>query len=155
MGCDIHVIVERCNKNTETWFLTKHEITGSENRNYQFFNALAGVRGNGPAEPKGLPYNASLGTKAEIADWGLDCHSTSYMDLDKFLNLYTTHVYDLEAIADIKIRAPNISEQENMLIREYTDPRRYLARWSMQWKPNETDYIKSNHKYRVIFFFDN
>src|ERR1043165_3039366 len=111
MGCDIHMVVEV--KHGEKWvglhaFPYLHaecyargkqlfdaqgaEVTVIEgmthhivrSRNYEFFAALAGVRGDGP-KAKGTPKDASDLARMEIEAWGEDGHSHSYCSLKKFI----------------------------------------------------------------------
>lgn len=110
MGCDIHFTIEK--KINNKWvgvFSTDltprmpsvsydhHEIgtmtnvvPAMKNRNYSFFAALAGVRGDGP-EAKGVPDNASPLTKAAVESWGTDGHSHSWDKLDDFMTLHIKH----------------------------------------------------------------
>lgn len=56
MGCDIHAYLEYFNTEDKTPWVDVYAADISFNRNYNLFNALAGVRGfGGPFDPKGLP----------------------------------------------------------------------------------------------------
>jgi hypothetical protein len=109
MGCDIHFTVER--KVKDKWIgvyssdLTPrmpsvsydhHEIgtmtnvvPAMKNRNYSFFTALAGVRGDGP-EAKGVPDDMSDLTSAALDTWGNDDHSHSWDTFEDFMRLHIT-----------------------------------------------------------------
>lgn len=104
MGCDIHFVVEH-NYEGRGWvgvystnctpaFERSEEPTeGSSwsrspllrDRDYGFFNALCGVRGDGPATPKGLPDDASDLAHAEVDAYGEDGHSHSHCSLLEFI----------------------------------------------------------------------
>ncbi len=108
MGCDIHIIVERRNMDDRTWHAT--EESGGDDRNYDVFNVLAGVRADTAeemaewpnddgkwnpkfcfsgrerkpiAEPRGVPADASLEAREFIAEEG--GHSTSHATAQEVL----------------------------------------------------------------------
>ena len=108
MGCDIHIIVERRNMDDRTWRATDEQ--GGDARNYDVFNALAGVRADTSAEmaewpndtgkfdmrfcfsgrerrpiaePRGLPRDASSEANAYIDEVG--GHSTSHVTATEVL----------------------------------------------------------------------
>ena len=60
-----------------------------DNRNYQLFSILAGVRGDySPiVEPRGIPKDASSGYKYMCRGWEGDAHSHSYYTLTELLNV--------------------------------------------------------------------
>ena len=103
MGCDIHTAVEKYDEDSDTWFMIPVEIYQDiERRNYEFFAALAGVRGKGP-EAKGLPDDISLGSQWIVHGWGTDGHSHTWEMLDDFLEIYKQHAWEPEYIADLKM----------------------------------------------------
>lgn len=56
MGCDIHAYLEYFNTEDKTPWVDVYAADIAFNRNYNLFNALAGVRGfGGPFDPRGLP----------------------------------------------------------------------------------------------------
>lgn len=79
MGCDIHFHVEV--KINGKW---EHYSHPSIQRYYYLFAKLAGVRnseGIKPVvEPKGLPSDMSNLTKIDADYWGLDRHSSSWLN---------------------------------------------------------------------------
>lgn len=80
MGCDIHMHVEV--KKDGQWH---HYAAPSCDRSYQLFTKLAGVRDDDDgiepiAQPRGIPADASLITRAECEDYGSDGHSHSWID---------------------------------------------------------------------------
>ena len=102
MGCDIHIIVERRNMDTNAWHAT--DESGGDDRNYDVFNVLAGVRSDTAAEmaewpndtgkfdmrfcfsgrerrpiadPRGVPADASREARAYVEENG--DHSTSHV----------------------------------------------------------------------------
>ena len=111
MGCDIHTSVEKklTINGEEKWYNTDYfklnpyygdgkyederryqtiEVFGD--RNYRAFSHLCGVRGNDHepriSEPKGVPDDCSPQTKEEIARWGCDGHSHSYVTLKEVMD---------------------------------------------------------------------
>lgn len=97
MGCDIHLVLEKCHG--DKWiavdtFTPFHRQYAAKDeamdgwsapiarcRNYERFAALAGVRGNGPA-PLGVPEDASDTARFFIEKWNCDGHSHSWLPLD-------------------------------------------------------------------------
>lgn len=81
MGCDIHMHTERLVGGT--W---RHHGTGPyDDRNYEAFAVLAGVRnqyGIRPiSEPRGIPANVSPETAEALAEWSGSAHSMSWLML--------------------------------------------------------------------------
>ena len=91
MGCDIHVFLERKNKDGKYELVKELDGTASV-RNYRLFAALAGVRGEGP-EPKGLPADVSEAVREIRHDWGGDGHSDSWEPFEKAVELWEAHRY--------------------------------------------------------------
>ena len=104
MGCDIHLVIEspvdehhRTPGVPQEWkfvhdfpylnaemFANLNPVEDSYSawftakmRNYEFFAALAGVRGDGPA-PNGLPADLAPQTQLLVDDWGTDGHSHTH-----------------------------------------------------------------------------
>lgn len=114
MGCDIHMVVEKRDKERERWVglhafpyarVTVYgRIEGQEERvtvedtthwrmrwrNYGLFAAIAGVRGKGPA-PRGMPDDASDLAVMEVDEWGSDGHSHTWMLLSEALRPFVVH----------------------------------------------------------------
>lgn len=122
MGADIHIYAERKLKDG-TWSLTK--VLGFETksalrnegdfvegkgtpwlsyrvrtRHYNFFAALAGVRGPGP-HPKGLPEDVSPYVKEEAERWDGDGHSHSWYSAAEFVPIFMEHHMNREEIAKV------------------------------------------------------
>ena len=107
MGADIHLFLERkmksgnwaCVANLDNIIhldgLDGVQPSGSvsyawyrlNRRNYQFFGALASVRGDGE-EPRGLPIDVSDLVEEESHGWAMDGHSHSWMYADEFISIY-------------------------------------------------------------------
>jgi len=111
MGCDIHVFVERFDREKNKWFAADNWIKNNNGdvgvpyderiysgRNYNLFAILANVRnGRGFAgiktgegfdpidEPRGLPVDVTREVRAEMDGWGDDGHSHSYVGLRELL----------------------------------------------------------------------
>jgi hypothetical protein len=69
-------------------------------RNYQFFAALAGVRGDGPPH-KGFPRNASPLVREEYERWDADAHSPSFYLAREFVPIFMKYWMSEEEIAEI------------------------------------------------------
>ena len=117
MGCDIHIVLERKDRNGQ-WFGWKqlsymetealtftylnYETTHErpryvgytiDRRNYEFFNALCGVRGEGSEfgyEPRGLPEDASPMVR-ECLDDNVDLHSHSWLTIKELVPCLAAH----------------------------------------------------------------
>jgi len=134
MGCDIHAYLER--KVEDKWVMVKqvgfHKYDPGNfcNRDYNYFAALAGVRGGGP-EAKGLPDDVSDSVQMHSNDWNTDGHSHSYMPISEAIALYKF----------IHSEAP-----------KYDD-------WVYHLFGEETEIIEEYRggikSYRVVFWFDN
>lgn len=112
MGCDIHLVLEGRDSPTDKWHFV-HDYPYMEGgalrilnvssqdaiphdayigwhvkaRNYEFFAALAGVRGDGPAA-KGLPCGMAPETSSRVESWGSDGHSHTHYDIAEFAEIY-------------------------------------------------------------------
>ena len=109
MGCDIHLVLEK--RFDEKWvaintFCSFHRATYGSKEPMDGFsspvvcaavttNALAGVRGDGPA-PLGLPEDASETTHALSKSWDSDGHSCSWLPLADAVKIWReTERFDL------------------------------------------------------------
>jgi hypothetical protein len=105
---------------------TKNPYT---DRNYGFFELLAGVRSRGDVEPicepKGIPKDASHGYLHHVEDWDCDGHSHSYFTLKELLDYGKTNVDRVDEALELTIN--NLKELDE------EDP----------------------EKIRIVFFFDN
>jgi hypothetical protein len=109
MGADIHLYVERKLRDG-TWAMARsyNEISHLslegcarlarpksyffrvDARDYEFFAALAGVRGPGP-EPRGLPHDVSPLVMEEAENWDSDGHSHSWYSAEEFVPLFVKY----------------------------------------------------------------
>ena len=105
MGADIHFVLERrtphgwCGvystgaplppaRNREDYSkLNRFHHPLLSDRNYTFFAALAGVRGDGP-EPNGIPPDVSLLASEAIDAWDSDGHSHSHCTALEFVRIW-------------------------------------------------------------------
>ena len=133
MGCDIHTVIER--KHNGNWVAELNLEGGAiESRDYQLFNLLAGVRGEGPAEPRGLPDDISTSAEMAAANWDSDGHSHSWIDLK-------------EAMALWKIANAHRTDMNS--------PRLYYKVFSVDdWHMNGEEGYEQR-EYRMVFWFDN
>lgn len=96
MGCDIHMVLER--KVNGKW-LGLHDFPyGSgrwraRDRNYERFNAIAGIRGDGPATPKGLPVDTSDLGRYVVEGWDSDGHSHTWLTLREAVKIFLATQY--------------------------------------------------------------
>jgi hypothetical protein len=84
MGCDIHLHIEyRVNGKWE------HYAAPHVNRWYDLFSVMAGVRGGYKpiVEPKGFPEDATMFTRWDYEEFGIDAHSASYLQNREILQL--------------------------------------------------------------------
>ena len=118
MGCDIHVYVEKRNRDAGKWehektpaFIAQKLIEGDEDfyyendinvrRNYELFGILANVRYEQPKggiPPRGFPGDASDWITAAYEDMDGGGHSHSYLTLEEFV------------LIDVQTRLNNASE---------------------------------------------
>jgi hypothetical protein len=95
MGCDIHAFLERKHKGKYVMVKELQRGYGKDcyhayemvDRSYDFFAALAGVRGEGPVAI-GLPRDLSESVAYFMDDGGSDFHSHSWMMADRFCQIY-------------------------------------------------------------------
>jgi len=108
MGCDIHIIAEVkedgvWRENTDkvfydTWPSEGNHAEPNSNRNYDWFAVLADVRngrgfagvktGDGfipIADPRGTPDDCNEAWKQSVEEWGIDMHSTGWLDANDFV----------------------------------------------------------------------
>jgi hypothetical protein len=116
MGSDIHVIVEKYNKEKNIWEALEDEedtelVYKLGSRDYLLFAKLAGVRNYGDfiplSNPRGVPSDASKAWKKLLKEWGPDIHSESYY---LFQELEYTKGYSNrwdKALDDLEQRYPN------------------------------------------------
>lgn len=165
MGCDIHIILERKDLERGHWVgvrdyaifnrsllldanahanrLVQWQI---KSRNYEFFNDLCGVRGDGSQfgyEPKGLPDDASNLTLLEIGEDD-DLHSHSFLSIDELEPVLRKHWPELLNTAVAQALEGHHSHKLYQLLIDDDiedtvdeDPSRYKDNW------------------RLVFAFDN
>ena len=168
MGCDIHFIVEvdfarddmmgvprgkvpkwvgvystghtpNMARNPDDMYRTARYAWCDE-RDYDFFAAIAGVRGEGP-EPNGIPEDASELARAYIDNYGVDGHSHGHMPLIDFVRAKMRVRADAVTAAGVTHKLT--ASSTNIIARE---PVEYaLADLSTY----QDDLV------RVVFFFDN
>jgi hypothetical protein len=151
MGADIHLVLER--KVGDRWvgmhdFPTVPQPTGerlynkfwwgAEDRNYELFAALAGVRGDGP-DPKGIPDDASDLAIYKAETYGDDGHSHSWCDAKEFVAKYietlpSDHPMQKQWLSDLM-------ESQNA--------------WKLGCGELLFGYMDDDAEYRIVFFFDN
>jgi hypothetical protein len=170
VGCDIHIVLERklgndwvgiksmdsiqlsqldIHLNGQTidtaptkqgWSRAFYKLTG---RDYSFFAAIAGVRGDesdeSQLEPRGLPDDLSLLSRYYLSDENGDLHSHSWLSLNELAPILLRVKEGIgvpELVAD-KLTDNVISEHE------------VLQRWVVDSYESEVD------SFRIVFAFDN
>lgn len=132
MGCDIHIVLERRRNAGEPWVgvYATDRLPGGRpkiaKRDYDFFAAVAGVRGHpdGCESPRNVPEDISLLAWREYMRAPRDHHSASHMSTAEFCAIH--HEVN-----------PDASRREHA---EYD----LLGVWS--------DEVS---EHRVVFWFDN
>ncbi len=101
MGCDIHIVLEYHDKEHGVWVGVRSYRSFSSKllggvksvswvsyrlraRDYEFFNDLCGVRGDGSRfgyTPRGLPQNASSLSQLSLSEDDPDLHSHSWLNM--------------------------------------------------------------------------
>lgn len=114
-----------------------------ERRNYEFFAALAGVRGDGP-DPKGLPEGVSPMTQAYIDSWGADGHSHSWGYADEIMSLYFK----------FGLKDKVVSEVTERILKGDFGPHKWAYLMDRFVHSMPTDPQKPTD-WRFIYFFDN
>jgi len=104
MGCDIHIVVERRRKPSEPWvgLYTTDEMPGGRppiaRRDYDFFAAVAGVRGNVQSfsnYPRNVPEDISPLAWQQYMRAPTDHHSASHMSAAEFCSIHRSVRPDL------------------------------------------------------------
>lgn len=138
MGCDIHMVLER--KVDGKW-LGLHDFPyGSgkwraRDRNYRRFNEIAGVRGEGPATPKGLPADISDLGRYVVAYWDGDGHSHTWLTLREAIPIFLATEYWGEG--------------------EKRRDDEHAKKWPASYFFDIEDGEEDMDEYRLIIFFDN
>lgn len=151
MGCDIHYTIEMLDDGEWRHMLDSDAIwlvsggydtcwRALQARDYGFFAALAGVRGDGP-EPNGVPEDATPKTQDAIERWGDDGHSHGWLPLETFA-LRKLQGSDLSAAAVGQLAGKSAFAE---LLKRAKVPNDYFAQHLQLEAPTM----------RVIFWFDN
>jgi hypothetical protein len=197
MGCDVHLYTEKKKTingeekwvNADYWSINPHFgedeyepeleiISLYSHRNYDLFNILAEVRGNGPSisPPRGLPNDVSDIVKKESDRWVGDGHSHSYFTLAELKeyyrnNSYTSHNGFLNKRQIKELDEDNITPYNWV---EWSSPDLEYREWKKDsslkkivdkvddrmrkefwiWE-NDKDTSKVDDKFRIVFWFDN
>ena len=166
MGCDIHMHVERYCDGLNKWvsadyFALLPESTLDnpkfsfipiyDDRNYDLFGVLAGVRGsavnNQIDEPRGLPKDVSDIVYEDYIGWDMDAHSCSYLTLRELIEF---DMYDWDD-----------SEEESHILIPLIDRLKQRADelhliWDFCWSGRgRLESLKKAEKIRIVFWFDN
>lgn len=168
MGCDIHIVLE---KRTESgdWYGAR-DFTGFSSdlvnvygvkredgdhvfryvsyrlrdRDYEFFNDLCGVRGDGSRfgfEPRGLPENASIMSLDLLSEEDAGLHSHSWVNMQELSAVLAACKLDGGAQT-----AASVAER----IKNGVD-----AKLLGEWVGLEADETKNWDQWRLVFAFDN
>lgn len=148
MGCDIHGWIEW--KPTDPayggrWVGVRPLTGNADDRNYERFAALAGVRGDGP-EALGAPEDVSDTCRMEIERWDGDGHSHSYLPLPAALMIWkgTEHLLD----GKIYRHHEESDGRYDARCRQFTESPEYYYFGVVNEPPRLAEM-------RVVFWFDN
>ncbi len=161
MGCDIHLVLEVKNPKNDEWvgvrtydylresMLNYHnEVTPGlvgfqiKRRNYEFFDDLCGVRGNGSKfgfSPRGLPHNISSLTELVLSD-DTDLHSHSWLTMEELEPILIKHWNELAAV-QVAAALAGDSWNSRKLINRLVD--------------DDIGDVYPIDYYRLVFAFDN
>ena len=163
MGCDIHIVLEHFDEKNEVWvglhelgYMSKSALTGVTHdkststyvgwrlgeRDYNFFYALAGIRGHDHEaphrEPLGLPENMSSLSRHVLAD-NSDMHSPSWISARELIPILE-RVKEGKPISEL-VASKLEGEKPNLDL---------LIEWI------DEDIEESDiHMWRIVFAFDN
>lgn len=166
MGADIHIYAEVKLKNGE-WAMSNafetqpRRVFGLKenpedygllfytvsNRNYRFFAALAGVRGEGP-EPRGLPADISPIVRQEVESWGINGHSHSWMYPEEFAKAFMEHHMSKAEVAALIERRMNALWARDLTLTILQD---YIG----VTLPEDDKGNPNAYGLRFVFWFDN
>ena len=165
MGCDIHALMEKRDKELEWYWINKGDP--EIGRDYEMFAVLANVRNydNLPfiSEPKGKPEDCSDGFKGLLEYWGSDAHSTSWLTLKELKEFDVDQEYESENLILSKDEKGKVA----MTCRSTTG--KHLGkvgktkvfelwgreRWSKLIQQLEAISEGDDERARLVFFFDN
>jgi hypothetical protein len=197
MGADIHLFSEKKRSingedkwvNTDYWSINPYFgeddsevelelVSLYNNRNYELFNILAGVRGNGPSisQPRGLPDDVSSIVKKESDRWDGDGHSHSYFTLEELKNYFKNNSYKFHNGFLNKRQIEELDEDNHTPYNwvEWSEPDLEYREWKeisplkividkvderMRkefWvREGDEDTSELDKKFRIVFWFDN
>ncbi len=169
MGCDIHYVIER--KHDNTWVgvystdftnVPVGNLRGNKNeteikspayvypdlkgRNYEFFEALCGVRSSNPNDfpsPEGIPDDSSSLTDMCLVRWNGDAHSESFDSLKDFVRK--------RLITD----QTNNNEKARKVFIDRIEHGTYLREQIVMLSGIDINDDENLDDYRVIYWFDN
>lgn len=167
MGCDIHFTVEM--KINDRWIgvystlytpnmardpkdmYTPWRSVWCANRDYHFFAAIAGVRGEwrgeGP-EPNGLPEDISELAQAAVDGYGGDGHSHGHMPLLDFVRAKMRVNQDALTAVEVTHKLTKTAEE----LTQWPYARTLKNEYSLS---DLSEYDEEDTLVRVVFFFDN
>lgn len=169
MGCDIHIVLERFNEDLDEWvgmrdykgvsksltdldpaakqagsdYVSSHIWFKLRSRDYSFFNALCGVRGEGSDfgfRPKGLPDDASSLSRFVLSEDDPDLHSHSWLDMKDLSGPLACEKGDAAQLASYVTERMGNGGFNLQLLQNYVDD------------DIEADTI---NQWRLVFAFDN
>lgn len=153
MGCDIHTHAE---KRIEGKWRRIARLEPFESRTYGTFAFLAGVRNYSGVKPiaegRGIPEDASEGTRDEHESWGVDAHSASWLSLEELLAF--DYNAEMEDRRYTRQEGPNAwnggatcepGQGKRQTWREFLGECFFM----------DLDQLKAEGAERVVFWFDN
>ena len=136
---------EELSNNYSSW--CRPTISG---RNYRFFAALAGVRGDGP-DARGLPKDVSPFVAEEAISWGGNGHTHSWMSARELIPIFMRHKMPEEDVVKITKDRLDGTSPEELLANVCSD---YIGvhiprKWTENTESIDIDRV------RFVFWFDN
>ena len=170
MGCDIHVVLQKQDLETEEWTTIDHNVlTG---RNYQLFTFLSGVRGfeteHDNIAHHGLPSDFAVKTNEEGMiyhgkTWMGD-HSHGWVTLEEFCEARLPELslqdrYEVEKTYDgyhVTFRDPYECDDYHIVRALQTAWNNMYGTYLSPWTDNqgEVHHFNSTRNYRLAFGYD-
>jgi hypothetical protein len=154
MGCDIHSVAEKRERNT--WVDLGLVPQPFDWRSYSLFGFLAGVRNYSAipsiAEFRGFPADASDVTKSDYKKWDMDAHSPSWLLMSELLEFdYDAPMIDRRVTRQTGPNSWSGGVTGTIEEGEKTTFRAFLGEGYFR----ELDRLKAAGCGRVVFWFDN
>lgn len=175
MGCDIHMRLEKINKDgewetidlfrparddeDEKYYPVTFPFVPApiyDGRDYELFGVLAGIRcsyAEPISEPRGIPISANYLIRSEYEACKSECHTPNYLTLGELEKVWYAHIHDdpkdEEGYDNVYIRL------FHNIIRPIENRLRDLH---YVWSDTDAELVEDCRKYwdtvRIVFWFD-